>query len=335
MNGVLIVVGAALLVVAFVDAVLTTMTAGNGAGPVTVRLGRGMWRLLRAASGNGSSRLLSYAGALVLLATFATWVLLLWAGWSLIFLGADEAIADASTGVPASTPATIYYAGFVIFTLGVGDFVATTGTWQLATALASVMGLFLVTLAITYLVSVVSAAVTRRQLAYSVNILGSTGADIVLGHTVDGQLSSQLSSQTQQLTSQLLKTTQQHLAYPVLHYFHATSPAASAPRAVAALDDALVLLDSGVDTSAAPAHDVLGPLRRSIQHYADTVHATGGGSSDSPPALPPLQRLALAGLPVVDETQYADDGTGHAARRAALQRIVRSDAREWPTDSAE
>lgn len=41
----------------------------------------------------------------------------------------------------ASVPARIYCAGFVVFTLGVGDFVAATGTWQVVTALASVVGL--------------------------------------------------------------------------------------------------------------------------------------------------------------------------------------------------
>lgn len=335
MNAVLIVVGAALVVLATADAVLTTMTAGNGGGPVTARLGRGMWRVLLAVAGSAGSRLLSHAGALVLLATFATWVLLLWAGWSLIFLGADEAIIDASTKLPASTPATIYYAGFVVFTLGVGDVIASTGTWQLATALASVQGLFLITLSITYLISVVSAAVTRRQLAQSISILGTTGVDIVLGNTVNGQLSSQLASQTQQLTSQLLKTTQQHLAYPVLHYLHASNPSASTPRAVAALDDALVLLDSGVDRSQAPAHDVLGPLRQAIQHYTDTVHATGGGSRDVAPPLPALQPLADAGLPTVEPSTYAERSASHAERRAALHRIVRSDAHTWPTSNAE
>lgn len=330
MNGVLIAAGVGLLVIVLVDATLTTMTAGNGAGPVTVRLGRLLWRAFRAASGGTPWRLLSHAGALVLLATFGTWVLLLWAGWSLIFIGAGEAIVDASTGAPASTPATIYYAGFVVFTLGVGDFIAATGTWQVATAIASLLGLFLVTLSITYLISVVSAAVTRRQFAQSISVLGTTGVDIVLAHTVNGELSSQFSSQTQQLTSQLLKMTQQHLAYPVLHFFHASSSTASAPVAVAALDDALVLLDSGVDSSGSPAHDVLGPLQRAIEHYADTVHAIGAGRNNSPPPLPPLEPLTRAGLPTVEQRRYVERGSIHAERRCALHCIVRSDARQWP-----
>jgi hypothetical protein len=330
-NVVLIAVGVVLIVIVFVDAVLTTMTAGNGAGPMTVRFGRLQWRALRAASGGQPWPLLSHAGALILLVTFGMWVLLMWAGWSLIFLGAGEAIVDASTGAPASTPATIYYAGFVVFTLGVGDFIATTGAWQVVTAVASLLGLFLVTLSITYLISVVSAAVTRRQFAQSVSVLGTTGVDIVLGQTVDGELSSQFSSQTQQLTSQLLKMTQQHLAYPVLHFFHASNSAASAPLGVAALDDALVVLDSGVDSSGSPAHDVLGTLQRAIEHYADTVHTTGADGSISPPPLPPLEPLAAAGLPTVEQSQYVERGASHAERRRTLHRIVRSDARQWPT----
>lgn len=331
MDVVLIVMGAALVGVVLVDAVMTTMTAGAGGGPLTSRVGRGLWRALLGVSGGGSSRLLSYAGALILLATVAVWVLLLWAGWTLVFFGSD-AVVDAKTGTPASVPEAIYYAGFVVFTLGVGDFVATTGTWQVITALASVIGLFLITLSITYLLSVVSAAVTRRQLAQAISVLGETGPQIVLTHWSDGKLSSQFSSEMQSLRTQLLKTTQQHLAYPVLHFFHSGTPQASTPRAVAALDDALVLLAGGVDSGAGPGGDVLGPLQRTLEHYGATVHSVGGGDPELPPE-PALAALADAGVPVVDRAQYLSAMQEHAGRRRVLHQIVRSDGWSWP-DSA-
>lgn len=336
MGTALIAAGVALIVAAFADAALTTVTAGNGGGPMTSRLSRSTWRVLRRLSGTRTSGLLPYAGSIVLLLTVGAWVLLLWAGWSLVFLGADSAIVQASTGAPASTATTIYYAGFVVSTLGVGDVVAVTGAWQVTTALASLVGLSLVTLSITYLLSVVSAAVARRRLAQSVSILGTSGPGIVLTHWVGGGLSSHLPSRVQTLTSLLLTTTQQHLAYPVLHYFHAADPAASAPRAVAALDDALVLLESGVDPSVAPAGDLLLPLRRAIESYTAIVHQTGDGSSGPAPVppLPSLDPLARAGVPVVDETTYRARAAGHGARRAALHRIVRSDARSWPADAS-
>lgn len=329
MTALLIALGAVLVLVAVVDAVQTTLTAGSGGGPLTAPLGRTTWRLLRRLSGGRSSKLLGYGGMISLLATVAVWVALLWAGWTLVFLASPGAIVESSTGAPASVAATIYYAGFVVFTLGVGDFVATSGTWQVLTALASFLGLFLITLSITYLVSVVSAAVTRRQFAEAVSVLGTTGPQIVAAHWSDGQVSSQFATQVQTLSTQLLKITQQHLAYPVLHYFHSTDPAASAPRAVAALDDALVLFDCAVDLDVAPGVDVLGPALRAVQRYSQTVHATGGQGAGLPP-LPELQPLRDAGMPLRDQQQYHAAAQEHDSRREKLHQIVVSDAQPWP-----
>lgn len=320
--------GAVLVLLAVVDAVMTTMTAGTGGGPLTSRLGRRLWQAMLRVSGGQSSKLLSYAGAVILLATVVVWVVLLWGGWTLVFLGSG-AVVDPATGALADVPATTYYAGFVVFTLGVGDFVAATGTWQVLTALASVVGLFLITLSITYLVSVVSAAVTRRQLAQSISVLGMTGPDIVLTYWSSGQLSSQFASEAQSLRTQLLTTTQQHLAYPVLHFFHSRQASTSAPRSVAALDDALLLLVAGVAEDVAPGRDVLGPLQRALEHYADTVHSVAGGDPGGPPC-PPLAPLEAADMPVVDPDEYSSAARRHAARRETLHRIVRSDGWSWP-----
>jgi hypothetical protein len=284
-------------------------------------------------SGGQSSTLLSYAGAVILLATVVVWVLLLWGGWTLVFLGSG-AVVDSATGALADVPATIYYAGFVVFTLGVGDFVSTTGTWQVLTALASVVGLFLITLSITYLISVVSAAVNRRQLAQSISVLGTTGPDLVLTYWSNGQFSDQYASETQSLRTQLLATTQQHLAYPVLHFFHSRQPSTSAPRSVAALDDALLLLAAGVASDAAPGQDVLGPLQRALKHYTDTIHSVGGGDPGEPP-VPSLAPLVQAGMPVVSADQFRSAGREHADRRQALHRIVRSDGWSWPDNRSD
>jgi hypothetical protein len=329
-NVVLLTAGALLVLAAVVDAVMTTLTAGGGAGPVAGRVGRGTWRLLMLLSRRNPGRLLSYAGAVVLLITVLAWVALLWAGWFLIFLGAGDAVVEASTNVPASAAGVAYYAGFVVFTLGVGDVVAVGGAWRILTALASFIGLFVVTLAITYLISVVSAAVTRRQLAREVSALGSTGPEVLLTHWTGEQFASELSTRLDPLRSQLLQTVEQHLAYPVLHFFHASDPSSSAPRAMATLDDVLLLLDAGVDPSVAPGQPVLGPLRQVLQRYVDVVQPTGSRTGELPP-LPLLEQLRAAGVPVTSEEQFAAAASSHADRRRALHRLVRSDAWSWPT----
>lgn len=333
MTVVLVALGALLVAVAVADAVVTTLSAGNGGGPLTSRLARLTWTALRAAArGQGQSRFLSYAGTVVLLVTVLTWVVLLWVGWTLIFASSGTAVVDSTTSAPASVAARIYYAGFVVFTLGVGDFVPGSGAWQIATAAASFLGLFLVTLSITYLVSVVSGAVSRRQLARSVHLSGETGTAIVLTHWTGDQVSSQFDSLAQTLTTQVLQTTQQHLAYPVLHHFHAADPASSAPRAIAALDDALLLLSAGLDERARPSGDTLARLRRAIEHYTATVHS-GGHQPQNPPR-PDLSPLRQAGVPVVDDASFAAAYDAHAERRQHLDALVRADAWTWPAHSA-
>lgn len=329
MTTTLILLGAALVAFAVADAVVTTLSAGNGAGPLTSRLSLLIWRAQRAAARtDGPSTLLSFAGATVLLVTVLSWVVLVWAGWALIFASADSAVIDSTTSAPASLAARIYYAGFVVFTLGIGDFVPGTGAWQVTTAAASFLGLFVVTLSITYLVSVVSAVVNRRQLARSVHLSGDTGADIVLTHWNGQQISSQFDCLAQTLTTQILQTTQQHLAYPVLHQFHAAAEASSAPRALAALDDAVLLLSAGLAEQRRPSSDNLVRLRRAIEHYTATVHS--GGHQLQDPPLPGLGPLQIAGIPLVDDAAFARAAAAHGKHRQRLDALVRADAWTWP-----
>ena len=65
------------------------------------------------------------------------------------------------------------------FALGTGDYVPVGGTWEVLSAVASLRGLFVVTLAITYVLSVVSAIAAKRQLAGNVHNLGASPADLV------------------------------------------------------------------------------------------------------------------------------------------------------------
>jgi hypothetical protein len=325
----LIALGLALVGLALFDATVTTLAAGKGGGPLTRYLARWGWQLLRLLARGQSSSLLSYAGMLVLLLTVLTWVLLLWGGWFLVFLADEGAVVDASTSTPADLAGRAYYAAFVVFTLGTGDVVPGSGGWQLLTGLATFLGLFLVTLSITYLVSVVSAAVGRRALARTISLSGETGIDLVLLHAGPQGVSGQFTALTQALESQVLKVVQQHLAYPVLHHFHADGPASSAPRAMAVLDDALLLVSEGLAPQVRPGPDVLTRLRRAVEHYAETV--AGQSGSESPPPLPSLDRLRAAGIPTVDDEQFAAAAGPHAARRRQVHRLVTADAWTWPT----
>ena len=333
MTALLVLAGFAAVAAAVLDAVVTTLGAGSGGGPITTRLTDLTWRALRATARGPLHGLLPFGGVVVQLTTVLTWVVLLWAGWTAVFSSTDMAVVAATTGEPADTAARIYYAGFVVFTLGVGDFVPGAAPWQVLTATASFIGLFIVTLSITYLVSVVSAAVSRRGLAREITIHGETGEQIVRAFWDGQRLSQQLPATIQALTSQLLQMTQQHLAYPVLHHFHAADHRSAAPRALAALDDALVVLSAALPPAQRPEAVTLLRLRQALEHYADTV----GGSADVAEASPPLPAIELlrqSGVPVVPAAEFAAAAAEHRVRRARLHQLVRADAWDWPTSAA-
>ncbi len=325
------ILGGLLILAALGDAGTTTLVAGAGGGPLTRVVSRRLWQGLRALVRlPGGRGLLAHGGPLVLLATVLMWVALLWVGWALVFLMSDASVVDSQAGTPAGTAERFYFAGFTIFTLGIGDYVPSGAGWQIATAVASFTGLFLVTLSITYLLSVVTAVVSGRRFAASLHLYGGSGAEVILLHSTDGSLSGKLTTRLQSLAEEVVASAQQHLAYPVLHFFHAGDDRSSTPRALAALDDTLLLAAAGLTPDLRPDPSVLVPLGRALDFYVETVDA-GTVRADGEPPAPDLAALRDAGLSVVDDEAFADAVEGRGRQRRAMLRLLISDGREWPT----
>jgi hypothetical protein len=276
-----------------------------------------------------SRSVLTTGGPVVLLSTVLVWVALLWGGWSAIFLADGGSVVDSHSRGPATTVQTIYFAGFTVFTLGIGDYVPSGGSWEIAATVASFSGLFLITLSITYLLSVITAVVSGRRFAASFHLYGDTGADVLLLYTADGRLDDGLADRLGSLAEEVVASAQQHLAYPVLHFFSHTDERSSTPRALAALDDALLLASAGLAPEGRPATAALLPLRRALDFYVETVgHDTV--PTDSEPPTPDLTPLREAGLVVVDDAEFAEAAAGRRAQRTQMLRLLASDGRSWP-----
>ena len=322
--------GLTLVVLVFVDAFATTLLVAVGAGPFTRRLLGAIWRLLlRFHTQDKPSFLLTGIGTSLLITTVLTWVLVLWAGWTLVFLGSGE-VVHSQTRAAASPADVAYFTGFTIFTLGVGDFVADTSGWRLVTAAASFSGLSLVTLAITYLISVVSAVVARRSLAIHVYALGGSAADIIQRGWTGDRFSVAFTQQLVNITSEVAKTAEQHLAYPALHYFHTPQRHMSAPSAIAALDDALLMLSEGVAGQARPDESTTHPLRNVIERFLTTASVTAAIPDVAAPRVPTLTPLVDAGIPVVAADLFEDAVKRESDRRTSLRGLVNSDGWSWP-----
>ena len=85
------------------------------------------------------------------------------------------------------------------------------------------------------------------------------GTDIVVTYWTNGQFSEQFASDAQWRRTQLLTTTQPTPRLPGAALLPQPAAVDSAPRSVAALDDALVHLTDGVFSDTSPGLDVLGP----------------------------------------------------------------------------
>ncbi len=319
-------VGVAILVVVWFDVLWTTLSPSGGGGPLVAPLNQRLWRVALAV-GHGRHGFLQRAGLAVALSGVAVWILLIWLGWTLVFLGDELAVLVTRTLAPASLGGRVYFVGYTLTTLGNGDFQPSGLLWQVLTVATAFNGMAVVTLSVTYFVPVVSAVIQRRQTAVHLFGLGQTPEEIVVGawqsswQSLEGHLDS--------LTPQLSLLGQRHLAYPVLHYFHDADRGASLPIAVAVLDDALTLLLSGVSEDARPDTLTLRTARSGVSALLDALRAAFISPSDQPPAPPSLEALRRVGIPTVD------DHTFHAAlseltlRRRTLRGFVENDGWSW------
>lgn len=323
--------GSALIALVLLDVFWTTLWVEGGAGPLASRLIAWTWRGWRRLVGEDRHRALSLAGPLALILVTQAWAAMLWGGWALVFAADEGALTSASHARPFGWSDRLYFAGYTVFTLGIGDFTPARGGWQLLTVLAVASGLVVATLAVTYLLSLVSAVVQARSLAGQVAGLGASAEDLVLLGW-DGEGFGALELPFHAIATQLGAITHQHQAYPALHYYHASSARNAHVLAVAAFDEALTLLTHGVQESVRPAAAVLRPARSAVDSFLKTLKA-GSAAAETPPP-PDLARLRAAGIPTVSDEAFAAALQAEAERRRALSRMLRSDARSWPADMA-
>ncbi|MEE1940301.1 potassium channel family protein [Streptomyces sp. TRM 70361] len=326
MNAPIALLGCLLLLLVLADASITALSMVRVTGPVTGWVTRGVWRLFLAAhTRKPGGGLLQWSGTVTLLVTFLTWTLLLWAGWLLFFASHERAVVGSLTSAPADGWSRVYFTGYTVFTLGTGDYVPGTAWAQVATAVAALSGLFLVTLSLTYLVQVVQAVVHKRSVAVQVHALGPDAGRIVAGGWTGDGFSSMFNQHLVSLTEPLLRMGEQHLAFPVVHYFHSNVRGKAPACAVADLDDALLLLRAGTDPRARPDPAATGPLWAALGQVLDNLQGRFFSRAERERPAPALSALHEAGVPAVDEERYAAQVREQARRRRAVQGFLHSD----------
>ncbi|HEV7348880.1 potassium channel family protein [Telluribacter sp.] len=329
MNVLLLISGIVLVVWTYIEGLWTTIWVDGNSAPLTSRLTSWFWKLIRQVFGTGNHKLLSLAGPLILFGTVVSYILLLWLGWTLIFYSQSMAIVNSSTGALSDFTDVLWYVAYCMFTVGNGDFIPNGNTWQVLSALVAFSGMGMVTLLITYVLQVVAAVSQKRALASQITGIGKTSEEFVIQqwHKNDfGAIELQLSS----LSQQLALINEQHMSFPILHYYHAVQMEKSLNMAVAILDDALTLIEFGVEEKFHPPRTILNSARKSIDSYLTTLQSAFIQVADEEPPRPDLASISKQGIPTIPEREFHQKFKDLTERRKLLLGNINNGAWHWP-----
>lgn len=289
MNVLLFTLGLILVLLSLLDALWTVLWVDGGQGPVTSQITNGVWWATRKLIGTKRNYWLSLAGPLTQTLTVFVWVSLLWVGWLLMFSADLTSLVYARTPEPQPTTLIdrIYFVAFTISTMGNGDIYPSRGGWEIVTSFTTLSGTLLISMVVSFLLSVIGGVTTKQSLASQITGLGNSAEEFVL--TIwDGQGFPGLDLQLMSMTSQLGILTEQQLAYPVLHRYHSASPKQDTAPAVAILDDTLTILKYGIKKSYRPAPALLTSARSTVHTYLKTLASASIYPADHAPPAPDL-----------------------------------------------
>ena len=295
---VIVVLGALIVLLTLYDMFNTTISLGGG-GPLSGKMILSIWQ--RLPWGPGPVR--GAAGGILTLCTILMWMALLWFGWTLVFMPVADAVVRTSNGEPADFIARIYFTGFTLFTLGLGDYRPDGSLWQILTALCVGTGFLSVTMSATYLVPMLSAAAQKRAVASAIDSMGDTPEDIVVNGWRGGNLLS-LGTRLASLSSQIGGAAASHLSYPILHTFNTAEAGRAMPAQIVKLNEALLLVEHGVSPESRPAALDILVARRSLIDFFEHAGQSGSNKADDVPLAPDLARLSDAGIPTVSPGDF-------------------------------
>ncbi|GHA92132.1 potassium channel family protein [Modicisalibacter luteus] len=293
------ILGALLVLITSYDAIRTTLSATQ-AGPLTNRILSLLWSLLiRLPQSRHKHHILASAGMWFSLMLVITWLVLTWAGWFLLFCSTFEAVVNASTSAPATLIERAYFTGYTVTTLGYGDFVPGDADWRMPATIAAANGFFLFTLTVTYMLNVISSVTQKRQLALNISAMGQTPYQILESSTDEGEYQS-LSLQVLHLQQAINTVGQQHLAFPILHYFHSVHSDTALPLALTRLYHALTLACYGCSTLSPSTRSQLVSAQHTLEQFMITLGSAFITPKKDMPDIPDLTEFAK--LPGFDKS---------------------------------
>ncbi|MDX1543379.1 MAG: potassium channel family protein [Christiangramia sp.] len=324
----LLIAGILIYLFTVLDIIQTTLSM-QGGGWITSRFSHGFWTIfLRLSGRDGKKKILSHTGYILLISIVLIWVFLLWSSFVLLLASDHDSVINSTTREAAYLLEKIYYAGFTISTLGVGDYIPSLGSWRIISAIYSFTGLILLTMSVTYFIPVLSAIIEQRKLGIRLSNLGNSPEEILI-NSWNGKDFTEFTGKIDDLSESLVHHSQNHRAYPVIHYFHNWKEKNAVILQLARLHEALYLLKYEIDKEKRPNEMDLKPLEIAFQNYREVItEVTHIKLIEEAPPLADTGILKKQGLIVHDRSSIKVNEELINTRRL-FQTLVRQDGWSW------
>jgi hypothetical protein len=203
---------------------------------------------------------------LMLVIYLATWVVLLIAGWGLIFYG----IRDQLRPEGLSFLECVYFAGASFLTIGYGDIVGTTTLSHMLSLTAGACGLAVVAVVATFLFSIFGAFQQRERFVVTLGARAGappSGVGLLIEHA-QAAIVPDLAHVFRDGQTWMAEVMESHLAYPILTLFRSSHDYESWVGTLGTLLDAsaLVLTTVQVDDAIRGQAHVAYNLGRHLTH---------------------------------------------------------------------
>ena len=273
-----------LLLVAY-DVYATILHARARGGPISETLNRAVWRIAcRIAfrlTRQRRHRFLNAIGPLLLPSLIVVFILLLIVGFALIYYMQMPASfnLDGEGHATSGWFESLYFSGVTLTTVGYGDITPRTFEMRVVALIEGASGFALISLAVTYLISVYHALEKKRAVALSFYHQAEEGADVagfIAHHFVEGRFYG-LEGALRIATRDLQALLESHIEHPIIHYFHPVEVHKSMPRMLFLELETCAVIHSCLDEESYPQvirHPEVRTLEASSRHVLGELVAS-------------------------------------------------------------
>ena len=246
--------GVTLIALVFYDIYSTILRATKHPGFFSEFINRGLWWLLsnltRKLNRRWRHRILSSLGPLLMPILIGFFIILLITGFALVYLPRMEVGFKVNEDLHTNFIfQAFYFSGITLLTIGYGDILPISGVTRVAAVIEGATGIAVISLSITYLLTVYGALERKRTVALKFYHQARQGADVsgfLVNHFSRGRFHS-LTEFLRDATHDLQELLESHIEHPVIHYFHPVEVYKGLPRALFFILETVAILNAHVD----------------------------------------------------------------------------------------